>query len=55
MFECLESFHMHVVFPFDPIYPYATLTIEIKGIICLISATSIQVIGASFFKILLQS
>ena len=39
-----DSFHIHVVFPFDPIFPYTNLTIEIKGLVCLIAPSSIQVI-----------
>ena len=40
----LDSFHIHVVFPFEPMLPYANLTIEIKGVVYRITASSIQVI-----------
>jgi len=47
--DSLDSFHIHVVFSFDPIFPYANLTIEIKGVICLIADSSIQVVDDKIY------
>ena len=44
MFDSLELFHIHVVFPFGSIFPYTNLKIDINGVISLIVASSIQVI-----------
>ena len=44
IFDSLESFHIHVGFSFDSIFQCAKSTIEIKGVIFLIAASSIQVI-----------
>ena len=55
MFISLKSFHIHVVFPFDPIFPYNNLAMEIKGVIFLIAASSIQVFNDNVSLILLQS
>ena len=44
MFDSLKSFHIHIVFSFDELFSYTNLTIEIKDVICLIVAPSIQVI-----------
>ena len=38
----LKWFHMHVVLPFEWILPWANLTIDTNGIICLIAASSIH-------------
>ena len=42
--DSLDSFHSQIVFAFKSIFPNTNLTIEIKGVICLISAFSIQVV-----------
>ena len=38
----LDWFHIHVVLPFEPILPWANLTIDTNGVIFLIAASSIQ-------------
>ena len=44
MFDSLESFYIHVLFSFVPIFSSTNLTIEIKELIFLIAASSIHVI-----------
>ena len=44
MVDNLDSFHIQVVLLFDSIFPYANLTIDINGVICLIVASSIHFI-----------